>query len=612
MGFIPDTFNNWQAVTGGTGGTGGAGGTGGVVKTRATTPAGSFNAQNRVYTVDTGSYPTSRLLVSTQYGPFVQATSSTYQVPSSYRAPEYWRFKIAASDTETESALLLSPAFAAVGTGLIDLPVGLMGIMQSNGTGFAPQSDVQASERGPFPLGLINAFGRNKLEPYQMGVNEEGIPASGSPVGVAGFGAEYQYLRRVQLAKDGTELIIKKNISARTGTPDGAGFNKWNTVLYAEYKQEIEQAFALCAAQGYRPVVKWMLLDVKEAEQDNPNFVSGYQALIQRFQDDGLITADTKLLIPLGYRAADVNGTTGLRAKQDALYQTDPTRFFKIDLGQQPTIDGTHLNSIGQINMGNAIYNYVHATTTPPATGNGGSGNVGTYPLKSGYDNNTKLIVVASGAATSYANGFTMFSKVTPKFIGSQYTPESYIYSGGDLASSGSDDESVSVSLLDSGQVRVRVKTSLKVDTSAILKAQDGSPVVLVPNATYRFITIVSEANGQVLVKVYINGVEYSFTYGGTLNKPTSPVTFGSILVGKSATAYPYALIGDQEQLGFINRAYSASEVASLDVAGLVLTKTQYEMAEVAVYAPGPTETATSTTTANLADTNHNLLVTRL
>ena len=371
MGFIPDTFNNWQAVTQGTGS---------AVKTRATTPTGSFNPQNRVYTVDTGSYPTSRLLVSTQYGPFVQATSNTYQAPNQYEGPEYWRFKIAASATESESALLLSPAFLAPsgnssGNSLIDIDVLLQGLIQSNGTGFAHLDTLSEEELAEIANFLTGAYTRNAVEKYKVAVNGEGIkkslidPAGTDPRYQDGFGLDMQYGQRVK-ASGKIEGLIKKNIS-RGVTTDNASLGKWNASLYGEFKQEIIQANANFKAAGYNPVPRWLVLDVREAAPATvADYVAGYQALIQKFSDDGLINTGTKFLIIYPFTSGSVNDT----ARQDALYDTDPTRFIKIKVGVQPTIDGTHGDDVCMRALGNEVFNKTHNTTTPVVTTPSGGG----------------------------------------------------------------------------------------------------------------------------------------------------------------------------------------------------------------------------------------------
>jgi hypothetical protein len=320
----------------------------------------------------------------------------------------------------------------------------------------------------------------------------------------------------------------------------------------------------------------------------------------------GVCDEDTHWFLPLAPQPAIAN----VRAQQQALADQYPAIFTAYSFTPTYQPDMVHFDEPGQEAQGNALYNAVNNTTTPPVSGSGGSGGAGTFKLQSGYDGRNKLTVVAQGALASTTGGFTMFNKVTPKFIGSSFGPEYYIYSAGDLASSGANDESVSVEILSNGQVRVRVKLNSGVDTSNILTGQ-GGPIVLAANSIYRTITTVAQPTGQVIVTVYIEGVAYPFTYTGTLNHPTSPVTYGGILVNGSASAFPYSLIGDQGQLGFVNRVLSASEAQALTAADLVMTQAQYTATDVPIYSLGLTETATSGLAENLADLDHPLMVVR-
>lgn len=238
----------------------------------------------------------------------------------------------------------------------------------------------------------------------------------------------------------------------------------------------------------------------------------------------------------------------------------------------------------------------IAAYNNTPGAGDGGSGGIGTFPLKSGYDGQQKLGLFGTGIPTTTANGFTQGAKFT---IVSLNTLQ-YLFANGDL---GTGDEGASVYCQSDGGLNFRYKLEgVNVATAPV-------GLTLQPNAAYRMVFVVKESGGNVTLTLYVENSIYPLTVAGTLHKNSPPTVFSGAYV--NGAPFNATIIGLIEKADYVNRPYSTSEAQALIAADMVVTQTQYQATETVLYAPGLTETATSTTTANLADMNNPLQVVR-
>lgn len=497
-------------------------------------------------------------------------------------------------------------------------------IGQSNDSGLAPFADWPAARFGSaFPLTPIWNDDTNAFEPLLLGSNECGLngnagypdPPNGYPYvrsdgvtipgGLAGYydgaGAEMEWAYRWKLdhATDGAKFyLLKQNVNHPTNT-NNATIQRWEDEILASLAQQNQRTTAAAAAAGATINVPWIHFGVKESVMDGDDYSAQMLQLRQNFIAQGIGTAATKWYLPLAPQAS----AAGARAKQQQLAADHPDIFtaYSFTTGYLP--DNVHFNQPGQVNQGNALYNLANNTTTPPDNGSGGDGGIGTFALRSGTNGNQRLAAIATGSAATIANGFTAFAKVTPEVLGGGNQDPQYIISLGDLGG----DESSSFYFAADATARLRIKLA----SGYVSPERTLSGLTTAANSTYRVVMVGYEQSGTAYLTMYINGTAYPFSFAGSFNRNTAPAVFGGITVNGSASAFPQNILGVLSQMGFINRAYSASEVAALDAADLVLTQAQYEAAEVAIYAPGPTQTATSLSTANLADTAHPLTVDR-
>lgn len=245
----------------------------------------------------------------------------------------------------------------------------------------------------------------------------------------------------------------------------------------------------------------------------------------------------------------------------------------------------------------NELVNYANGSSTP---GDGGSGGTGTFPLKSGYDSNPKLLAYTTAAAVSVANGFTMAARFTLNTFNSLQ----YFFCNGNLDTT---DEIASVFCQGDGALQFRYR----LEGGQVAVAPVGLTITAPTNGAtqYDMLFKASEAGGNVLFNLNVNGAGYPLTVPGTLHKTTTAVCFGGVYVNGSP--YNAPPIGLLERMNYINHAFSSSEEQALRTAGLVPTQEQLQAGGYPIYCPGPTETASSLTTENLADPAHPLTVTR-
>lgn len=245
----------------------------------------------------------------------------------------------------------------------------------------------------------------------------------------------------------------------------------------------------------------------------------------------------------------------------------------------------------------NELVNYVNGTANP---GDGGSGGTGTFPLKSGYDDNPKLMAYTTSAAVSLANGFTMAARFTLNTFNSLQ----YFFCNGNLDTT---DEIASVFCQSDGVLRFRYR----LEGGQVATAPVGLTITAPTDGAtqYDMLFKASEAGGNVTFNLNVNGAGYPLTVAGVLHKTVTAVCFGGVYVtGQPFNAPPIGLL---ERMSYINHALSDSETLALRTANLVPTQDQLQAGGYPIYAPGPTTTASSLTTENLADMAHPLTVVR-
>jgi hypothetical protein len=595
---------------------GGSVGGGTVVKPKAATPTGEYDATKRTLTIKIGNYPLSRLVVSENFSAFKTATTLTVNLASTYIAPDYYRYKVIASDAELESDVYKSQGFPAQQQ-LIDLPVVLIGLIQSNGVGFGYNSDVAPNDRGPYNNVLINDYFGNTIVPYQLGVNDQGVKKSflvsngnTSDVYQDGHGADYQIAKRAQA--DNRKIGIIKKTFGRSNA-DGASLDKWSPdiadLLYAQLKEETIQAKNNFIAAGYNPIIIAVIDDVKEAEVSNPSeFPARTHAVLDRMEADGLFGPETMRIIQMGYAP---NNYDIIRAMQQQLYLLDTVKYKKADVGHQSTIEGTHLTSDGQKALGNKDYNIMFNTTTPPE-GDSGSGNVGTYAIESGYSNFGNVLVSAQDNGTLVGTGFRMAAKIIPRYLGEGFNIQG-VMSKGIVGGDGSK-ETLSMEILPNGELRVRLKLQGDGNYKFFkLANSDGTSILLQAANSYKIIADASQVDANnVLISIYLNGVAYDFPFTGKLQDSPDVVSFASWVTGPGNTDNALqTLLGQVQQMSYDNKSYTQAQNIAFNNAGLEMIPAKYGDGITKIYAPGFLVTPTSGTTINQANSANPLQVLR-
>ncbi|MCA8830289.1 fibronectin type III domain-containing protein [Hymenobacter pini] len=274
---------------------------------------------------------------------------------------QFRAFATNSAGTSTAGAVVTATPTAGAGSaGYADIVV--FGLDQSNGSGLSPSSGLPAEYKTADSRVKIWNKTANAVQTYQVGVNDNPLTPALVPGYERGFGPDAAFVKawRDDAANIGKQLFIfKKDVTPPQST-NSATCAFWQSDLFPVFKQEWDAYKAALEAQGYIVRVAVLISGLGEGDANNPDFLTEYTALINRFQSEISGIGVRKLIAKKQHAAPN-------QAAAQAQYVEAHSEATLVDLPNPAFLsDGLHYTADSMIRLGALEYSVFSGSYTPP------------------------------------------------------------------------------------------------------------------------------------------------------------------------------------------------------------------------------------------------------